>query len=102
MKLYTSRFRIYANGTKTSCENDALIIKLNGQPETNLGEKLTYFYMTEANLHITTTGIRAIFETVANEKLSTNEITEAQATAISRVIGVSVYKYFSHIFGRCF
>ena len=90
--MYTSRFRIYANGTKTSCENDALIIILNGQPETKLGEKLTYFYMTEANLHITTTGIRAIFETVANEKLSTNEITEAQATAISRVIGVSVYR----------
>jgi hypothetical protein len=66
-----------------------MIIKVNGQEETNLGEKLTYFYHSVANLHITTTGIRAMFETVANEKLQASAISDTQAAAISRVIGHS-------------
>jgi hypothetical protein len=38
--LYISKFRPYAQGKKPINSSDSLIIKLNGEPEKNISEKV--------------------------------------------------------------
>jgi hypothetical protein len=41
LKMYIDIFRPYAQGDKPIEQSDKLFIKLSGEPETNIGEKVT-------------------------------------------------------------
>lgn len=40
LNMYMQKFRPYAQGNKPIEQSDNLFIKLNGEPETNIGEKV--------------------------------------------------------------
>lgn len=40
LRMYMDKFRPYAQGDKPIEQSDKLFIKVNGEPETNIGEKV--------------------------------------------------------------
>ena len=46
LTLYMNIFRPYAQGSKPIGKSDKLFIKVNGEPETNIGEKVNHNHIS--------------------------------------------------------
>ena len=66
-KIYLSSFRPFASGGKCDRPDDSLWLRLDGNPEIGIGRYVKMFYSSACNLHITTTRMRSLTETVAND-----------------------------------
>ena len=72
-----------------SRDDSALFVNSAGEKDTNIGRSVTYFFERTLNLHITTTAIRSLIETNAEDALQSNRITTKDRIAISNMNGHS-------------
>jgi hypothetical protein len=66
-RIYLSSFRPFVSGGKCDRPDDSLWLRLDGNPEIGIGRYVKMFYSSACNLHITTTRMRSLTETVAND-----------------------------------
>jgi hypothetical protein len=66
-----------------------LFITWNGDSDTSVGRKLTSFFEGKNDLHMTSTAIRGLMETTAEEALLRGEITSVQRASVSSINGHS-------------
>lgn len=67
LKVYLQFFRPYASRGLRDAPDDSLWLRLDGNPEVGIGRYVKMFYASVCNLHITTTRMRSLTETVAND-----------------------------------
>jgi hypothetical protein len=67
LKVYLQYFRPYASRGLRDAPDDSLWLRLDGNPEVGIGRYVKMFYASVCNLHITTTRMRSLTETVAND-----------------------------------
>ena len=67
LKVYLQFFRPYASRGLRDHPDDSLWLRLDGNPEVGIGRYVKMFYASVSNLHITTTRMRSLTETVAND-----------------------------------
>ena len=72
-----------------SRDDSALFVNSAGEKDTNIGRSVTYFFGRTLNLHITTTAIRSLIETNAEDALQSSRITTTDRIAISNMNGHS-------------
>ena len=71
-------------------ERSPLFIDIKGRAITDIGRYVTNFFVKNTGLHITTTTLREMFETLSKKKFNDGEITDGQRSSVSRLIGHSV------------
>lgn len=87
--------RIYAMHVRTSVvplEEDPaapLFLTYNGQPENRLGKRLTTFFKRTMELHVTTTAIRSLVETMTDEMYMKGKITKEGKESVQHINGHS-------------
>ena len=67
LKIYLQCFRPFASRGLRDAPDDSLWLRLDGNPEVGIGRYVKMFYASALNLHITTTRMRSLTETVAND-----------------------------------
>ena len=67
LKVYLQFFRPFASRGVREHPDDSLWLRLDGNPEVGIGRYVKMFYASACNLHITTTRMRSLTETVAND-----------------------------------
>lgn len=66
-----------------------LFLTYQGQPEDRLGKRLTVFFKRTLQLHITTTAIRSMVETMTDKKYVQGEITKEVKESVQHINGHS-------------
>ena len=97
LQIYLRSYRPIASGSMESQQNDAMLLSFSGQPLTDIGKEVTAFYLHSSNLHITTTRIRSIVETAAEEMYRAGEIslkTRKSIEAINGHTSATVQNYY--------
>ena len=87
------------NNDALNDDNAPLFVTFTGRPEYQMGKHLTdYFRLaSQGTLHITTNGIRSLYETTSSELLASGDITLQQRQSVSRLgghNGATVEQYY--------
>jgi hypothetical protein len=82
--------RVRPKVTQESGTQGALWLDWNGNPETDIGAIVTRYFRRKLELHITTTAIRSLVETNAQEFFERGDITLGERESISHINGCSL------------
>jgi len=90
LKLYLTYLRPKAaKGYRLTRPKSPLFITWNGDIDENIGRKVTSFFEDKNDLHMTSTAIRGLMETSAEEALLRGHITASQRASVSSINGHS-------------
>jgi hypothetical protein len=95
-KLYVDIFRPFASQGRCNDPQDPLWINWKGTREKGIGRKVQRFYIRTLGLDVTTTRIRSLLETVANDLHESGDITLGEKQSIARINGHSSAIVQSH------
>ena len=88
LTIYLRTFRPVVVGREVPSQpQDALLLTFSGQPYSDIGKELTIFYRNSCNLHITSTRIRSIVETAAEEMYRAGDISLKVRKSIEAING---------------
>lgn len=71
------------------CDTDPLWLDFEGQPEKQIGKRVSEFFRKSLGLHITTTSIRSLIETTMDSMYRRGEISNEEKTAVHTINGHS-------------
>jgi len=104
LKLYLTYLRPKAaKGNRLTRPKSPLFITWNGDIDETIGRKVTSFFEDKNDLHMTSTAIRGLMETSAEEALLRGHITASQRASVSSINGHSsavVKNYYLKIRAR--
>ena len=104
LKLYLTYLRPKAaKGYRLTRPKSPLFITWNGDIDETIGRKVTSFFEDKNDLHMTSTAIRGLMETSAEEALLRGHITASQRASVSSINGHSsavVKNYYLKIRAR--
>jgi hypothetical protein len=82
MRIYLDKARIQVAGDEMYAGDAPLFLTFSGIREYKSGTKVTTFFRKQANLHITTTAIRGMYDTETDDLASRNIITKKQQDSV--------------------
>jgi hypothetical protein len=88
LRLYLRHVRCCATPQDPE-DMDALFLTYQGAPEKLLGKRLTSFFKRTLDLHITTTAMRSMVETMTDRMYLTGEISQEVRAAVQNINGHS-------------
>ena len=95
-QIYIDMLRPSASQGRCNDPQDPLWLNWKGAREKNIGRKVQRFYIRTLGLDITTTRIRSLLETVANDLHESGAITLGEKQSIARINGHSSAIVQSH------
>ena len=87
LTIYLEIFRPRVAESSTSQPHETLLLNFSGQPYIDIGKELTRFFVHSCNLHITSTRIRSIVETAAEEMYRQGDISLRTRKSVEAING---------------
>ena len=88
LKIYIEKVRVLVASPNAELRpEDPLWLTFTGVPFTNIGRLVSAFYRDTIGIKVTTTSIRGMVETDAAARLSAGEISAAERSSISVIVG---------------
>jgi len=98
LQAYVKHIRPYMMLTTESCST--LFVNNNGRPHTNIGHCVTRFFRSVSMYHITTTNLRAMFETEVHDAMGAGVLSPNECDDVIRNSGHSSSTAHSHYLKR--